>query len=76
MSSLPAWKKMWSILQECLKTQPKYPEHPEYPHIKTISKKKINDVIEVKQDFIVLRSHLTKNKRQISATVLKNSRTI
>ena len=53
------WPAVWQELRDNLTRQPACPEHPEYCHVKTMSRGVINDVLEVSDDGIRVRSHRT-----------------
>jgi len=53
------WPAVWQELRDNLTRQPACPEHPEYCHVKTMSRGVINDVLEVSDDGVRVRSHRT-----------------
>ena len=61
------WSVVWQELRENLVKQPPCPDHPEYPHVRTLVRHVINDVIEVCEHEICVRSHLTSHPDPIKA---------
>ena len=59
MRPVPDWPIVWQELRDNLARQPACPQHPEYGHVKTLSRGVINDVLEVCSDGIRVRSHRT-----------------
>lgn len=55
----PSWAEIWRELRENLKSQRRCPTHPDYPCVKTLSRGKVNDVPEVNEKGIRLRSDKT-----------------
>jgi len=55
----PDWSAVWQELRDNLARQPACPEHPEYCHVRTLSRGVINDILEVSGDGIRVRSHRT-----------------
>lgn len=53
------WEQVWVELQDSLKRQPCCPDHPEYPCVRTLAQGVINDIIEVGEKGILVRSHRT-----------------
>ena len=51
------WEEIWLELREALMNQPPCPNHPEYPCVRTLGQKVINDIVRVVIDGIVVRSH-------------------
>ena len=61
------WSVVWNELRNNLAKQPPCPDHPLYPHVKTLAQQVINDVIEIRENGIVLRSHRTYHNDFIEA---------
>ena len=61
------WSIIWRKLRKCLLNQPKCPEHPQYPHVKTLVLKVINDIISVNENGVIVRSHRTYHEDFIEA---------
>jgi hypothetical protein len=72
------WEQVWGELQDALKGQPPCPIHKKYPHILTLNKSSINDVLEVGENEVCVRSHKPKgtdqdkdNRRRIDVNVFR-----
>jgi hypothetical protein len=59
MSSPPTWDAFWQELCNQLTMQPACPQHPAYPHVRTIRQGVINDLIDISERGILVRSHRT-----------------
>jgi len=59
MGQSPDWHTVWQELRDNLTRQPVCPEHPEYCHVKTMSRGVVNDILEVSDNGIRVRSHRT-----------------
>jgi len=57
------WLSVWRDLQSNLARQPSCPDHPEYPHVRTLARGSINDIIRVGEDGVTVRSHQTFRER-------------
>ena len=53
------WSGLWIELQRNLQKQPRCPQHPHYPCVKTLAPGMINDIVEVSADQIKVRSYRT-----------------
>jgi hypothetical protein len=53
------WDQVWGELRDSLVKQPRCPQHPKFPCVHTWGHDVINDIIEVEEDRIVVRSHRT-----------------
>ena len=53
------WKQVWGELCDELNRQPRCPEHPQFPCVRTLSRKVVNDILHLDQDAIRVRSHDT-----------------
>ena len=65
------WSVVWQELRDNLAKQPRCPQHPDYPHINTLVQQVINDIIEVGEGGILVRSHRTFHKDFIEASRLE-----
>ena len=65
------WTTVWSELRRNLQDQPPCPEHPEYPYVRTLVTRVINDVIHVGEDGIIVRSHRKLNERFITEKIFR-----
>lgn len=61
------WPKIWKQLRANLASRPHCPEHPEFPHVRTLVRGVINDVIAIEQDGLRVRSHRSENEDFIEA---------
>ena len=68
MSKQADWSEVWQELQQVLKNQPRCPKHPQYPCVKTLSEKVVNDIIEVSDQGIKVRSHRTNTEDTLAAS--------
>jgi len=59
-----SWEEVWKELQDGLKHQPLCPIDKEYPHIPTLSLRSINDILEVGEKEVRVRSHNPKGERK------------
>jgi hypothetical protein len=55
----PDWPAVWQELRDNLFRRPACPQHPEFCHVRTLSRGVINDILEVSSDGIRVRSHRT-----------------
>lgn len=55
------WQSIWNELRNNLNNLPRCPDHPEYPYIETLSMSIKNDILEIKDSGITVRSHRTNN---------------
>jgi len=53
----PDWPAVWQELRDNLVRQPACPQHPEFGHVRTLSRGVINDILEVSSEGIRVRSH-------------------
>jgi hypothetical protein len=65
------WAIIWQELRCNLSKQPVCPQHTDYPHIRTLAQKVINDVLSVSEQGIVVRSHRTRHNDFIEEERLK-----
>jgi len=49
-------------IKRILKSLPRCPQHPEYPYVTTLSQKIKNDILEITEKGITVRSHKTNKK--------------
>lgn len=61
------WSEVWADLTANLRSQPRCPQHQECVHVRTLSKRVINDVLEIGHDGIMVRSHETNRADFIAA---------
>lgn len=61
------WPAVWVELRTNLESQPKCSIHPAYPHVKTLSQHVVNDIIQVEEEKILVRSHRTLREDSIEA---------
>jgi hypothetical protein len=71
MENVEPWETIWEMMRKNLATQPRCPDHPEYPIVKSLAKGVINDLIEINIGGIKLRSHQTNNIDFIEAERFK-----
>lgn len=64
-----SWEQSWGELRRAVESFPLCPDHPEYPCVATMIKGAMNDIIEVKETEIVVRSHETNHDDRISKSV-------
>ena len=62
------WPAVWLELRNNLARQPSCPHHHEYPHVRTLSQRVINDIVKVRQNGVVMRSHRTLREDLIEAS--------
>ena len=62
------WPAVWQELRDNLAHQPPCPEHPEYPCVRTLAQGLINDIINVGENGIIVRSHRTLREDYIEAS--------
>jgi hypothetical protein len=65
------WESIWLELRAQLEAQPRCEKHPEYPHVRTMIQKVVNDIKRVGHDGVVVRSHRTKEDDFIEADRFK-----
>ena len=65
------WNATWELLRSNLWTLPPCPEHPNHPHVRTLSQGVINDIINVTEHEIIVHSHRSENEDQIPAAHFK-----
>jgi transcriptional regulator with XRE-family HTH domain len=53
------WNRIWDELQLGLRSQPPCPIHSEYPCIRTLGQEIVNDILEVTNEGVLVRSHRT-----------------
>ena len=63
-----SWEQVWAELHAELKSQPRCPEHPDLPCVRTLEQNSINDILRVDQDGLLVRSHRTGNDDVIPAS--------
>jgi hypothetical protein len=68
---LCTWADLWQELRQNLHAQPRCQVHPKYPCVSTLAQGVVNDIIEIGDQGITVRSHRTLRKRLIRATQLK-----
>ena len=56
------WEQVWGELRGALSVQPRCPEHPQFPCIRTLGQGAVNDIVRVDQDGVRVRSHRTGNE--------------
>lgn len=69
--SCPAWSVVWHQLRQNLAALPRCPSHRRYPHVTTLVNKVTNDILEVNETGITLRSHRTGVERRVAVSVFK-----
>ena len=62
-----AWPAIWREMRERLVAQPRCPQHPAYPHVRTISQGVVNDLVEIRRQGIRVGSHRTGHEDFIGA---------
>lgn len=62
MTTLSSWSSIWRQVQRRMRKQPPCITHPKFPSIKTLARETVNDVIDVRDKGITLRSHEHKRK--------------
>jgi hypothetical protein len=65
------WSEIWLLLLKNLDNQPKCPDHPNHPMVKTLSLGVINDIVHSDQERIILRSHRTGKEDPLKASHFK-----
>jgi hypothetical protein len=68
MSSTLIWEPIWEELRGALAAQPPCPQHPEYPHVRTVVQGVINDLLSIDERGILVRSHRTDREDYIEAS--------
>ena len=53
------WPSIWNTLRRNLLNLSPCPQHPKYPHVRTLTQGVINDIISVEGNGIRVRSHRT-----------------
>jgi hypothetical protein len=61
------WQQVWQELRDALLLQPRCPDHPEYPCVRTLRQGIVNDIIRVGPDGVLVRSHQTNRDDFIEA---------
>jgi hypothetical protein len=64
----PHWKAVWKELCRELSELPRCPIHSSLPHVKTLSRGIINDILDISEDGLTVRSHQTLRGRFIPAS--------
>jgi hypothetical protein len=67
MDNVIEWQSIWKEMQNNLINQPRCPDHPEYPHVRSLAQGVINDILEVDEKGVRIRSHLSDNEDFIDA---------
>src|SRR6185437_13194686 len=57
------WKQVWGELCDELNGQPRCPEHPQFPCIRTLGQEVVNDILQLDEDSVRVRSHRTAVRR-------------
>ncbi len=68
MTKRANWPEVWQQLCTSISQQPRCPQHPEYPCVRTLSLGIINDILEVSDEGILVRSHRTLHDDFIEAS--------
>jgi hypothetical protein len=63
----PAWPTVWRELRERLAEQPHCPLHPEHPCVRTLAQGIINDLLDIDEGGLRVRSHRTDHEDIIDA---------
>lgn len=66
-----SWSDVWRELRNNMRSQPPCPEHPEYPHVRTLHLGVINDIVEVAEHTLRVRSHRSRNEDTIEARTME-----
>jgi len=53
------WEQVWQELRDALQLQPRCPDHPEFPCVRTLGQGVVNDIIRVEPVGVLARSHRT-----------------
>lgn len=53
------WSAVWQELRAALANQPRCSEHAEFPCVRTLSKRSVNDLLVIDETGITVRSHET-----------------
>jgi hypothetical protein len=64
---MESWIEAWQELRRTIPGQPRCPEHPDYPCVHTLVQGVPNDIIDVSDAGILVRSHRTMNEDFIEA---------
>ena len=67
MQTTTQWQTVWKELRDNLAKQPHCREHPDYPCVKTLAQEITNDMIEISEEGITVRSHRTYREDFIEA---------
>ena len=67
MPITPAWPTVWRELRERLAEQPHCPLHPEHPCVRTLAQGIINDLLDIDEGGLRVRSHRTDHEDIIDA---------
>ena len=65
------WDDVWSGLRANLLKQPRCADHPQYPCVRTLVEKSVNDVLAIDRTGIRVRSHRTANEDVIPVASFK-----
>ena len=71
MDATTGWTEVWAELRVRLASQKSCGQHPEYPCVRTLAQGIVNDVVEISEDRVVVRSHRTRKEDPIPARRLK-----
>jgi hypothetical protein len=66
------FEEFYEKLQTGLRNQPKCPDHPEYPCVRTLIQEVPNDIIKIESEGITVRSYRTENNDIISKEVFRD----
>jgi hypothetical protein len=61
------WIDIWHELRQNLAHQPRCPEHRDLPGVRTLIQGTMNDILDIQQDGITIRSHRTNRTDSIPA---------
>lgn len=71
MRNTSDWSSVWQELRDNLAKQPTCLDHPEYPRVSTLALQVINDIIEILESGIRVRSHRTLHKDLIKTRIFE-----
>ena len=65
------WTRVWSDLRANLAARPRCPQHPGLPCVSTLANRVINDILDITDEGITVRSHRTRRSDVIPASVFR-----
>ena len=68
---MPKWNAVWLDLQARFASFPECKQHPDYPTVRTLAQGSVNDILEINEIGLVVRSHRTMNDDFIEVNRLR-----